>query len=770
MKSLLERACLSTLSVIVLVVPASAAEAAGFLTDEWRFVNLPLHAAIEAVGGLAAILIGLLLVQRRADTGSRNRLPLAVGFLGMGLLDSLHGISAPGDAFVRLHIAASLIGGGCFALAWLPDRYLRSRWWIGPVTISAAGISAAAYRGALVMTRDDAFTGAAISLNLSAGVLFLVGAAALVVEFRRSGNPESRLLAAMAALFGFAGVVFNYSTLWDHTWWAWHVVRGAAYGSALLFVGREYYRTATNLRLLRAEHQETERRRELQLVIDAAHVVSISDDVDVTLRELARRVSEAIKVPTCRIALLVNGGGDLMVRASHGAPESSLGGVYPVADLPAIARALEQMQVVSADRDPAPAGGEGRNTRPLDGDLIVPLLAGNRAVGVISVEDPASRRFTNHEKVLCLAMARQASVAIERAWANQRLAEEKARLQTIISHTTDGMLVVDADRRILSMNPALERLSGWTTAEVLGRPCREVFQSTYRDGVSLCDTACPMRQSMNAGAVPYLEVSVATKSGVRHDISVSYVYVDAQRGAAGYGVAIARDIAKPKEIERLKDEFVVLLSHDLRAPLNVIEGQAHALMEAAESDDRSRRRAGTILTSARSMAAMIRDLEDSSRLESGRLMLNPQRLALQACIPEVVRQMKHPRAASRVTVDIPADVPPVSADAERVERIVVNLLTNAVKYSPPESPVRVEARHVGAEAIITVCDRGAGIAPGETSRIFERFYRSAAEGRGEGLGLGLYISKMLVEAHAGRIWVESEPGKGSRFSFTLPIA
>ncbi len=522
-----------------------------------------------------------------------------------------------------------------------------------------------------------------------------------------------------------------------------------------------------------------DRARELALIADAVRTIASADDVDVALEQLARQICDAVDVPICGVSLLGDTGADLVIRADHVAARPgrspSLGRTFAIDDVPPARRVFDSRQIVEVPTADSPLLNDAERARwrsaGVQSALGVPLLVGDTVIGIISIGDVRPRAFTADEKRLCLTLARQASVAIDKAKAHQRVADEKRRLDAIIQNTTDGIMLVDRDRRILSINPALERMCGWGAGEVIGRPCRDVLHSLDRVGASVCEYGCPMQQSMAGGdAVPYLEVSVLTKEGSRVDISASYVFVDAGPGQSGYGVVIARDIAKPKQVERLKDEFVSLLSHDLRNPLTVIQAQAQFILRTAGADETARRRAEAILTSTRRMSAMIRDLVDSARLESGRLTLDRQPVDLTSYLPMLVEQTSDVVDTARIVMDIPADVPPVSADSERVARIVTNLLTNAFKYSPPGAEVRVEARHIGAEAVISVSDRGAGIAAADAPRIFDRFYRAAGAPRADGLGLGLYITRMLVEAHAGRIWVESEPGRGSRFSFTLPLA
>ncbi len=226
--------------------------------------------------------------------------------------------------------------------------------------------------------------------------------------------------------------------------------------------------------------------------------------------------------------------------------------------------------------------------------------------------------------------------------------------------------------------------------------------------------------------------------------------------------------------EQEREEDVHMISHDLRAPLTVIQGQAQLLQQGLERigvDGRQQRSAEAILTSARRMNTMIQDLVDRARLESGQLTLNRRPVRLRAFLLELKDRLATTLEVGRIRIDVPEDLPPVSTDPDRLERILINLLTNSFKYSEPGTEIRVSAVRRGGEIVTAVEDHGPGIAPEELGQLFERYRRTeAARETREGLGLGLYITKGLVDAHGGRIWAESQVGQGSRFSFTLPIS
>jgi signal transduction histidine kinase len=221
--------------------------------------------------------------------------------------------------------------------------------------------------------------------------------------------------------------------------------------------------------------------------------------------------------------------------------------------------------------------------------------------------------------------------------------------------------------------------------------------------------------------------------------------------------------------DRYRADLVRMLSHDVRTPLAVLTNQAF-LMKRSASTPAALRSAEFISTSARRIAAMIDDLVDAVHLETGRLSLARRPVDFAEFARELKARLADALPVERVSVDPPQGLPLVDADPNRLERIVVNLLANALKYAPDPSPVHLGARPCEGEILITVRDEGPGIAPEDLPHVFERFYRSDSVRGTEGLGLGLYICRKLVDAHGGRIWVESRRGAGSEFHVALPAA
>lgn len=228
-------------------------------------------------------------------------------------------------------------------------------------------------------------------------------------------------------------------------------------------------------------------------------------------------------------------------------------------------------------------------------------------------------------------------------------------------------------------------------------------------------------------------------------------------------------IERLRQSHDLREDLMRAVSHDVRTPLQTILLQGERLLRLAEAEADARRRqaAQVVMRSARRIELMLRDLMDSDQLGRGAIRLERQALCLRTLLGALLGGGSFDR--ERIRLDIPADLPAVHADPVRLERILANLLGNALKYSGPGVPVVVSAALQGDEVRVTVADGGPGIDPADLPRVFERFFQGRGVSR-EGLGLGLYIARTLVEAHGGHIDVESSPGRGAAFNFTLPRA
>jgi signal transduction histidine kinase len=231
-------------------------------------------------------------------------------------------------------------------------------------------------------------------------------------------------------------------------------------------------------------------------------------------------------------------------------------------------------------------------------------------------------------------------------------------------------------------------------------------------------------------------------------------------------ISAIRDVTERKRLDQAQQDFVAMAGHDLASPLTVLRARAQLLQRRQRYDEES---IAAILEQTARMDRLIGDLRELAQVEGGGLSMQREAVDLVALAQEAVERARTTPTGHAVRLAAPA-MPVVAGDRDRLGQVLDNLLGNAVKYSPPGGEVLVTVEVVGGEAWLRVTDQGPGIPAEALPRLFERFYRGQHAAEEAGLGLGLYISRMLVEAHGGRIWVGSEPGAGSTFIIALPLA
>jgi two-component system, NtrC family, sensor histidine kinase KinB len=359
----------------------------------------------------------------------------------------------------------------------------------------------------------------------------------------------------------------------------------------------------------------------------------------------------------------------------------------------------------------------------------------------------------------------------------ERAQTHLAELKAVIDSMDEGVIISDLGGDIVSVNNVAMQLFGFSkTDDVVGRNWTDVarhLEFHHLDRRLAAPEEHPLMRVVNGETLAGIELLV-------HRSDESEMWAGSYSGrpvvGAGGGTILAvltvRDVTSQKQAEQFRNEFVALVSHDLRTPLTSLMGYAELLQRRLtdEGHEREAASAASVLASARRMNAMIQELLESTRLQAGTMELDIEPTDLCQFLDEVSHRVGSLQDQARLTVECRYQGPPIAADRGRIERVVANLVTNSLKYSSPESSILVEAVPGDGEAIISVEDHGHGISSDELPHVFERFYRTQSTRKADGLGLGLYISKLIVDAHGGRIWAESELGKGSRFSFSLPLA
>ncbi|MDD2201668.1 MAG: ATP-binding protein [Firmicutes bacterium] len=352
--------------------------------------------------------------------------------------------------------------------------------------------------------------------------------------------------------------------------------------------------------------------------------------------------------------------------------------------------------------------------------------------------------------------------------------EKAAQMEALLESLECGVLIYDRNGYVSLSNHASEEIAD------LGKPGSKRRDDMafnipleYLDGKIVPVEERPYDKLMREGSLVDEDYIIHRADGSTRVVSFSGGVIRDSGGMVSSAILILRDITKLHEMEQTRQEMVRLISHDLRSPLTLILARAQMLERLADKPDAVRKNASAIITTAKLMDVMISDLTDSFRLQSEEIRLRKQALDVERLISDCMEHWIGVPDLLRLRLDIEPDLPPVYGDSVRLERILTNLMTNAFKYSPKDSEVviRVVLGQNEEEIVISVIDQGQGVSKEELPNIFERCYRDpVAQNTTEGLGLGLYISKKLVEAHGGRIWARSVVGNGSTFSFTIPIA
>ena len=401
----------------------------------------------------------------------------------------------------------------------------------------------------------------------------------------------------------------------------------------------------------------------------------------------------------------------------------------------------------------------------------VALHLHKQPIGVWFMIRKRRQPFTDQDLAFLSAFADYASLGVERSMLRYTIVREKHESETLLQASANGILVMDGRGSVIDMNPAMERLTGWTLRQARGEPCSEVVGCQYAGQAGAPEAGiCPLLHS-GARDRGFLEYQLRARDGRIIPVEASYGLIRDEDGKIDRLIMVFRDITRQKELDRLRSELVANVSHELRTPLALIKGYASTLLrpQVVLDEAGTRRFLENASFAADRLGRMIDDLLWASRLDMDQLRLQPQQFDLSPVVQQVVTWFE-PHAQNRdLVVDLPEGELLVWADSDRVEQVLVNLLTNAAKYSGPGSTITVQSQLLGEppSAVVHVCDEGVGIAAQHLPHIFDRFY--LVDDSKDGVGLGLYICKGLVEAMGGKIWAVSEVGVGSTFSFTLPV-
>ena len=406
----------------------------------------------------------------------------------------------------------------------------------------------------------------------------------------------------------------------------------------------------------------------------------------------------------------------------------------------------------------------------LDG-VGLPMVFRGRVVGMIFVFRNYSGRFSTNDRALLQSFADQAAIAVRNAQFYTQIRRDKQRMDTLLDSAADGILILNADNNIERCNPAFANLWGKSVDEIVEHPHKDVIRWTHVESGLTLEQAQVQGWPLTPHATLYVEGDLERSDQMPLPIGITYAPLLSPEGILINVVATVRDITHFREADEIKRTFISVISHELKTPIALIKGYAGTLRREDATWDRAvvQDSLAVIEEEADRLTELIENLLDATRLQSGTLSLNRSDLALEPTIQRVVKRFRVQAQQHEFIVDFEPDFPVIMGDENRIELVLFNLLSNAVKYSPKGGDIRISGQVRREQVITCVSDQGPGIAPTDIPHVFDRFYRSTDASRTtKGAGLGLFLSRAVVEAHGGRIWVDPMPNQGARICFSLP--
>jgi len=359
-------------------------------------------------------------------------------------------------------------------------------------------------------------------------------------------------------------------------------------------------------------------------------------------------------------------------------------------------------------------------------------------------------------------------------------------LRRTLAIAVDAIICVDAEQRIIFFNDGASAVFGYAPTDVMGKPLAMLLPERFRQahGHHMARFAGSSDAARRMGERS--EISGLRKDGTEFPAEASIAHIRTEQGLVF--AVVLRDVTERRRFEienselvrdlrgavAARDDMLSIVSHDLRNPVNAVKMLAAAILrtgDAAPLPGEVGQHADVMLQAAKQMDALIQDLLDVSKLESGRMSMSPRPIAITEILDEATEMLRPGAEQAGVEIRRAAQprLPSVDVDPDRIVQVLSNLIGNAIKYTPRGGHVTISAEPIDDFLQVTVADTGVGIPEQELPRVFDRFWQSKRTNR-SGAGLGLTIARGMVRAHGGRIWIESETGKGTQVHFTVPRA
>jgi PAS domain S-box-containing protein len=424
-----------------------------------------------------------------------------------------------------------------------------------------------------------------------------------------------------------------------------------------------------------------------------------------------------------------------------------------------------KLQAMASDIDPG-----------LRQSIAIPLIFANELLGLLIVFRTYRGTAAPNDVQILQSFADQAAIAVHNAQLYERIDQERKRLAATLEYSADGVMILGANSEILRFNRALERMTGWRAQDAIGRTHDDVIAWKRRERGDLADALAkgwpqPPRNDAPAQTL-YVEGDLLRVDGMTVSVAIIYAPLFTSDSRLANIIANVRDITNFRQAQEMQDTFISLVSHELKTPVALIKGYAGTLRREDAQWDKQVILNGlaVIEEEADRLTDQIENLLAASKLRAERMKLELDFVRLDQLAARSVERFRTQTTKHTFTLKFPEDFPVIQGDEVRLRQVLDNLVSNAIKYSPDGGEVVVGGSVEGDYVTVFVHDQGVGMTEAEQERIFERFYRvdGNISRKTQGTGLGLYLAKAVIDAHNGRIYVESQPGKGSTFYFTIP--
>lgn len=537
---------------------------------------------------------------------------------------------------------------------------------------------------------------------------------------------------------------------------------------------RRQRRSRKRIRLNRAE--------ELSALLTIAQTASQSLDTQKILNDTLDKSLEILGFDVGYIRTLDSDGKNLIVRVARGltSPAFLQSAIHLDTPDPIVGKVVFQTRqpYISTDiRKDSRFRFRLMEQEGLISAAFIPIMSKNRVMGFITVGSKRLHQFSKREINLVEGFSSQLAMALENAELYDEVNREKAYIENLVENAGDAIVSTDIEHWILTWNRGAEVIFGYNKAEVMGRNLAVLLpQDRFGELEEMPEHV------KRTGVIRNLETQRRRKDGSVIDVVLAVSPVEDSEGQTIGFLHLAKDITEKKryeqrlkELDKMKSDFVSNVSHELRTPLTAIKGSVDNMLDGLTGsiNEKQLRYLTRVKSNVDRLSRLINDTLDLSKIESGKTELKPAQLALDTLAREIVENLRPLANEKAIRIEVLSPGPSVKAwaDRDKVTQVFMNLIGNALKFTPPQGRVTVAVRQNGDQWVqVSVSDTGPGIPLEEAAKIFDKFYQIAhvAKQKTKGTGLGLSISKALIEMHGGKIWLESEAGKGSAFFFTLP--